>query len=447
MPIFCIDDGGDGTQTDTTQTASTLDWSKADTTIANLIASYPTALTTSGNIIYFGSSTTQTQESALTIVGPTSGLPVLFISADPTNSTPTYQVASADQIITTGTNAITIDGAFAALGMRIKSGAAISVSADGDEVFRAENCYFLPGPAASVTLSSQVGAKTTCIGSTFDCIADSGPTAVAVITGTGASFTEIANCTFANVSNRTGAAISGDMVKEVSGCDFSVFTSTTEAITISSVATLYGCKIGASQALELLNPITQSAHVIAVNCGNTYDVSKVERHTDAGSLYSTPSVSRTGGASIGGQATAWLIKTNSRCSRYAPFYSPWIYGTTTTGTKTFDVFITNDTGDFDNAGAWIEVEYMATSTNPIVSTATDKVAIGDTPTTSPGSVSRDDTTSSWAGGASGFDTYKQRLRTTATIGQAGMYRARVGIGVASIATTRDFYIDPEVTVT
>ena len=38
MPIYCIDDGGDGTQINTTQSAGALDWTKADTTIANLIA-------------------------------------------------------------------------------------------------------------------------------------------------------------------------------------------------------------------------------------------------------------------------------------------------------------------------------------------------------------------------------------------------------------------------
>jgi hypothetical protein len=104
MPIFCIDDGGDGTQTDTTQTAGTLDWSKADTSIANLIATYASALTTSGNIIYFGSNTVQTQASALTVVGPASDLPVIFISADITNATPTYLKGTTNQIETTGNN-------------------------------------------------------------------------------------------------------------------------------------------------------------------------------------------------------------------------------------------------------------------------------------------------------------------------------------------------------
>jgi hypothetical protein len=43
-------------------------------------------------------------------------------------------------------------------------------------------------------------------------------------------------------------------------------------------------------------------------------------------------------------------------------------------------------------------------------------------------------------------TYKQSLAVTATIGETGQYRARVAVGVASIADSRYFYIDPKITV-
>ena len=96
---------------------------------------------------------------------------------------------------------------------------------------------------------------------------------------------------------------------------------------------------------------------------------------------------------------------------------------------------------------WLEVEYLSTDSEAIWALATDHRNITATATTSPGGVSRDDTTSSWTGGAAGFDTYKQRLRVSATVGETGQYRARVAVGVTSLPSSRDFYIDPKVTVT
>jgi hypothetical protein len=57
----------------------------------------------------------------------------------------------------------------------------------------------------------------------------------------------------------------------------------------------------------------------------------------------------------------------------------------------------------------------------------------------------DDTTSTWVGTGPSF-TYKQKLSVTATVAEEGQYRARVCVGVASIASSRYFYIDPKVTV-
>ena len=54
----------------------------------------------------------------------------------------------------------------------------------------------------------------------------------------------------------------------------------------------------------------------------------------------------------------------------------------------------------------------------------------------------DDTTSTWVGSGPAY-TYKQKLSTTVTIGEVGQIRARVVTGVASIASSRNFYIDPD----
>jgi hypothetical protein len=208
------------------------------------------------------------------------------------------------------------------------------------------------------------------------------------------------------------------------------------------------CKITSAQAAAPVAAGGNAAQSLRlINCAVANSPTAIVDRSYFGQVLSTADVSRTGGASIQGVASAWLVTTTANANQYAPYVSPWIYGTTTSGAKTFDVFITNDTGDFNNAEVWLEVEYLGTSGSPVSVLATDKVGPIGSGTTSPGSVSRDDTTSSWSGGASGFDTYKQRLRVSATVGQAGIYRARVCVGLGGIASTRDFYIDPKVTVT
>ena len=122
------------------------------------------------------------------------------------------------------------------------------------------------------------------------------------------------------------------------------------------------------------------------------------------------------------------------------FYSPAIYTTTLTGSKTFDVFITNDTADFTDSEVWLELSYQDTAGEPQWVRATDRAVI-----TASGTAQDDDTSSTWVGTGPSF-TYKQKLSVTATIGEAGQVRLRVGIAVASIASSRYFYIDPMVAV-
>lgn len=176
-------------------------------------------------------------------------------------------------------------------------------------------------------------------------------------------------------------------------------------------------------------------------CGSADAPTQVAIRDAFGDLASTTSIARSGGATPSGTSVAWLITTTASCAEGAPFFSPWIYGNIeTTGSKTFDLYITNDTGDFTDAEVWLEVEYKGTSGQGLWARASDQRTI-----TTTAAAQTDDVTSSWSGSGPAY-TYKQKLSVSATVNQTGLYRARVCVGLASIASGRNFYVDPEVTV-
>jgi hypothetical protein len=161
-----------------------------------------------------------------------------------------------------------------------------------------------------------------------------------------------------------------------------------------------------------------------------------------GDLVSSATIYRTGGATVEGETCSWLVTTTTRCGEGAPFYTPWIYGTVaSTGSKTFTLYTTNDTGDLTDAECWLEVEYLKDADEAQWTLVTDQRAT----ITTTAVAQTDDTTSTWNGTGPSF-TYKQSLAVTATIGEPGQYRARVAIGEASITSASYLYIDPKITV-
>ena len=161
-----------------------------------------------------------------------------------------------------------------------------------------------------------------------------------------------------------------------------------------------------------------------------------------GDLVSSSSIYRTGGATVEGDACSWLITTTANCSEGAPFYTPWIYGTVaSTGSKTFTLYITNDTADLTDAECWLEVEYLKDADEAQWFLATDQRAT----ITATAAAQTDDTTSTWNGTGPSF-TYKQSLAVTATIGETGQFRARVAVGKASITSASYLYVDPAIFV-
>ena len=154
-----------------------------------------------------------------------------------------------------------------------------------------------------------------------------------------------------------------------------------------------------------------------------------------GTTYSS-TVTRTGGATIEGTAVGWLVTTIAATTEHHRFYTPWIYGVcSSTGSKTFTLYIGNNTADLTDAEAWLEVESMGDAGGSAQSElTTDRHVI-----TTTAAAQTDDTGSTW----SSAQTYMQSLAVTATVDQAGLFRARVAVAKASVT---DLRIDPKVTV-
>lgn len=431
---FYVDDGGDGT------TESS--WATADISISDLDAEYALA---SGEIVYFGHDHAQAgRASALTIVGPTAGAPVSFISATQGSDPPTYAASTTSQIQTNSTYNITFDGSFALYGISVVSGDTLVLTADLDESFIAKGCRFAVGANKFILTSSQRLILIDCV---VDLAADGTTTRSAgVFQPNVLGRVEIHGMSFENAGYRTGSVFASNAsdVIFVSGSDFSGFTQS--GVVLLSVAS-------AAREVTFNNCLTHSSwtpvsgttqaftRVMMTNVGPANAPTYMYLLTYFGSCVSSSAIYRTGGATVEATACGWLVTTESRCSEGSPFYTPWIYGTVaSTGSKTFTVYITNDTGDFTDAEAWLEVESLGTASEAQFDFASDQRTITTTAT-----AQTDDTGSTWNGAGPSF-TYKQSLAVTATVNVAGLYRARVCVGVASIAGSRYFYVDPKVTV-
>lgn len=438
---FFVDDGGDGTTEDS--------WATADTSINNLQGEYTFA---SGEIVYFGadSQCQATNSAALTLTGPTSGIPVYFISSTVgSGSTVSYSKGTGNQIDTTeSAYNIVFDGSFALYGMKMVAGQHWTLNNDDDELFYAYDCTIVPGSQDQVQVSNSASSSQQFVNCVFDFTRTSSGTTTTCLLLRGN--VAILGGSVANITNRTGAFLygagAGTEVK-ISGFDFSAAPSTLELVAGAAdyaVVTGSNIKLPASFAGFVAADYTRLGSVFLTNC--TVSGSEAPEQLYYKNMLGVcqnggSGIYRTGGATVEGTATAWLITTGSYVSEGSPFFTPWIYGVIdSTGSKTFTLYISNDTADFTDAETWLEVEYLGTSNDPNTTYGSDHRTI-----TTSAVAQTDDTTSTWNGSGPSF-TYKQSLAATGTVNETGQYRARVAVGVASIGSARNFYIDPKVTV-
>jgi hypothetical protein len=233
------------------------------------------------------------------------------------------------------------------------------------------------------------------------------------------------------------------------GCDLSGFTNATlcewfDDANVLGPIVVSNCLAAATWGLLDGYAISAAGSILATNCGPETAPTFLVFANDRGAVISSASIYRTGGAQIESTACSWLCTTDGTATAAEgnPFLTPWIYGTTTAGSKTFTLYITNDTADFTDAQVWLEVEYLGTDDEAKWELVTDQRATILTTA----AAQTDDTTSTWNGAGPSY-TYKQSLVcASVSVGEAGLYRARVAVGLTGIAAGRYFYIDPKVTV-
>jgi hypothetical protein len=440
MTVYYVDDGGSNTSPYDTWAKAAPDLQTLDTAVAFA----------SNDIVYIGhNSICPATGNPWTLVGPTSGAPVMLISATQGSDPPAYQVGAT---IGTAATTMRIDGSFASYGITFEAtgASALSLYGDTNEATALINC----------TLKPNANQAALYFGNTNDAIfknlavdlskdETTARTENVINDGGGGGSITIQGLTFVNPAYRTGVVCDcTNMAIAVSGADFSGFTNgtTCEIVAPGDSSGTRGVLISHSKTAATWTPMTAGrprvgTSVKFVNVGpSDAPTGLIERAYQA-DLVSSTAIYRTGGAAVEGDATAWLITTESTNSEAAPYHLPWMYGTVEAGSKTFTVHITNDTADLTDAEAWLEVEYLGTSDSPLSTLASDQRA---SPTAT-AAAQTDDTTSAWNGAGPSF-TYKQKLAVTVTVGEAGQYRARVVVGKASIASSAYFYVDPKVVV-
>jgi hypothetical protein len=443
VPTYFVDDGGNNSDGST--------WANAYTSIQALDAAITIA---SGDIIYIGADSNCTDAAAgLTITGPSEGLPVKIISSTVgSGTTVSYSVGTGDQILATGgASDILFDGSFALVGIRVKAGRSIQCGPDVNEYFHSANMTVAIGPTGSFSAATTNGSKAIHSNLIIDLTQDgtTGRGTAVLSVGNGA-YCKITGLSFVNPGYRTGTILTGSTLYadlEISGFNFSGFDNGTdcEIVTANAIPgrVVLSNGITKSSVVPFSSALQGGGNFAFTNYLNADAPEAVFRASAHGTLVSSTSIYRTGGGAVESASVGWLITTTALCSEVTPFYTPWIYGTiASTGSKTFDLYITNDTGDLTDAECWLEVEYLKDADEAQWFLATDQRAT----ITATAAAQTDDTTSSWNGTGPAF-IYKQKLSVTATVGETGQYRARVAVGKASIESSAYFYIDPKVTVT
>lgn len=155
----------------------------------------------------------------------------------------------------------------------------------------------------------------------------------------------------------------------------------------------------------------------------------------------------TGGASFtdtnGSLVSVSLQEVSSaNASKAFPLKTPWFnVEVPSTGSKTFSVKIANTVAALKDTEVWLELEYMADSTNSMTTNVIDAPVVSGTNSLDilAAGTNRTDTAEAWTG-ITGEITHT--LSKTVTVNQIGWARARVCLAKAS--TT--IYVDPKVRI-
>jgi hypothetical protein len=411
-------------------------------------AAAATPLAASGNRFYVKYDATSATGAALTLAGPASGVPNEIISADGTGTSATYTTATAANIATgAGAFAVELNGSFAVYGMRIQAGSNVRFVPDSNETLHVEDCYLLPGPNGQIiTANDGVYALHNFHALTVDCAADAGTQRTATIFDFSTK-TDINGLTLLNGADRPNLLSAGQDYR-ISGGDFTGASRSGALLFGTSAAggriTLNNIKLHANTTKFGTGVLYPATEILMLNVNTDDAPESLGFEAYVGRIVSSTTVKRTGGAEVETVGCSWLVTTRATCAEGSPLRSPWIYGTTTAGTKTFTAHVAHNAqgggagSDLTDAECWLEVQAMATADSPAYTLSSDRRTI-----TTGAAVQTDDTDSSWSG--SPGSNLQKLIVSGVTVGEEGLYRARFCFGKASI--TGGVYCDPKVTVT
>jgi len=426
--------------------------------LAKLDLAGAAAIDAAGDVIYVSDNHAESTAASISItLAGTAASPVRIICGDDAAEPPTA-VASAGTVTTTGTSNITLSGFAYVYGLTFNLG-----SSTGGP-------YMLVG-------SGSVAEKQVYESCNFQVVASGAACRLDIGSGgsTGPSCIVWNNCgvKFANASQalgvtgarfewRGGSIISGSTANTaglfrapankakrvahalVECVDLSNLGAASYIFDAANAPIVHGvlrnCKLPGSWTGGLVTgTIEPGARFEMWNCDSADTNYKLWIETYAGSVRDETTIVRTGGASDGTTAFAWkMVSTANAEYPVWPLVSPDLmyWQETVGGSITVTVEVVTDGVTLTNEEAWLEVEYLGTSGNPLGVVASDAKA--DVLASA-----ANQTSSSVTWTTTGLSSpVKQALAVTFTPQEKGMLIARVMLAKASATV----YVDPALTV-
>ena len=409
--------------------------------IANAVASTWAA---AGDTVYVSNNHAATQASAITITGVgTAAAAVRVVCVNDTVVPPTATATTASES-STGAFGITLSSQYIYIyGVAFNCGSGANVVFLALPSFNAayfESCTFnivstattsafgFGNPAnTSDALANYLNCKFTfgnvsqTINGNIGCLADI----------TGGSFAATGSVPTALFTPTTGR----DFFLKMRGVDLSTITGTIIAASSNFGSAIFtNCKIGAGVVIESSagtgpGGLTVKAH----NCDSAATNYRYFYKNYLATILQETTIVRTGGATDGVTPISWNITTSANSTFYSPFFSEELeqWNDVTGSSKTATVYITSNTA-LNNNDVWLELEYLSSSTSPISTIVSTKMALLATP------VVLTTDASTWGGAV----TNKYSLAITFTPSMKGPVKAR--IYAAKLSTT--IYVDPKLSL-
>jgi hypothetical protein len=232
-----------------------------------------------------------------------------------------------------------------------------------------------------------------------------------------------------------------DLSNQGTGCNiFGPFTYSAPG----TMLILRNCKLNANVNL-MAGPVLRPQHatLLLENCDHSGTNSRYEWYGYQGHTKVNTTVARTGGASDGSKVFSYVMNSNLNANILFPLASPSIstWCNTAGAPRTATIAFAHDSASMLGSNdIWAEITYVGTSTAPLGSTVSSKIAtyplIAGNPTTPPA-----DTNAAWIGNLTTPNYQKFQLQFTP------MMQGQITVKVYLARPNYTVYVDPMITLT